>query len=126
MKKVAIVGAGPAGLFAAYKLAGKVALSVIDRGKDIEKRKCYVSSKGKCAKCNPCNIIYGVGGAGLFSDGKLIFDTNIGSNLKEIVEEKKNSGLVKEVEKIFSDYGIKTKKGESQKITMWGLTILVV
>ena len=38
--KVAIIGAGPAGLFAAYMLAGKADVTVIDKGKDVDKRNC--------------------------------------------------------------------------------------
>lgn len=115
-KKVVIVGAGSAGLFAAYGLAGKADVTVVDKGKDIEQRKCQVSLKGKCAKCSPCNIICGGGGAGLFSDGKLIFNTNIGSNLSELIGERKSLELVARVEEVFSHYGVKVRKDESQKI----------
>jgi uncharacterized FAD-dependent dehydrogenase len=115
-KKVIIVGAGSAGMFAAYKLAGKCDVTVIDQGRNIEKRTCQVSLKGKCTKCNPCNIIYGAGGAGLFSDGKLIFNKCIGNNLHEIAEDEKVSGLVDEVEEIFSLYGVKVKTEESEEV----------
>jgi len=109
-RKVAIVGAGPAGMFAAYKLAEKFDVTVFDRGRDIEKRKCQVSSKGRCTACNPCNIIYGGGGAGLFSDGKLIFNPDIGSNLDEIINDSERTALVGEVEEIFGKYGVKVNK----------------
>jgi len=116
-KKIVIVGGGPAGLFAAYKLAGKADITIIDKGRDIEKRKCYVESKGKCIKCNPCNIVYGIGGAGLCSDGKLMFNTKIGNNLDEIIDSGKNAGLVDEVERVFSGYGVKVKETDNARIS---------
>ncbi|MFH1414484.1 MAG: FAD-dependent protein [Elusimicrobiota bacterium] len=115
-KKVIIVGAGSAGLFAAIKLAGKVDVTVIDKGHDIEERSCQVSLRGQCTKCNPCNIIYGAGGAGLFSDGKLIFNTNIGTNLAELVDKKKVEKLISLVEKGFAYYDITAVEDEAEKV----------
>ncbi len=74
MKKfdVIIVGAGPGGMFAAYKLAGKLSVAIFEMGREISKRKCPSNlSESYCTKCNPCNITSGVGGAGGLSDGKL-------------------------------------------------------
>ena len=69
---VIIIGAGPGGMFAAYKLAGKLKVAVFEMGRDISKRKCPSDlSESYCTKCKPCNITYGVGGAGGLSDGKL-------------------------------------------------------
>lgn len=116
--KVAIIGAGPAGLFAAYKLAKHADVTIIDKGKDVEKRAC--PSPGECKSCKPCQVLCGVGGAGLFSDGKFIFSDKIGNNLNAIVGEEKNQCLVKEVRKIFEEeYSIKVEKlspEEEQKV----------
>nr|WP_083960842.1 FAD-dependent oxidoreductase [Thermodesulfobacterium hveragerdense] len=70
---VVIVGAGPAGIFTALELSKNKNLKVliIEKGKGIEKRECPTLKVGKCARCIPCNIISGWGGAGAFSDGKL-------------------------------------------------------
>lgn len=69
---VIIIGAGPGGLFAAYKLSGKLKTAIFEMGRDISKRKCPSDlSESYCNKCNPCNITSGVGGAGGLSDGKL-------------------------------------------------------
>lgn len=62
-----IVGAGPAGMFAAYEILkqdkeGKIAL--IDMGKKIEDRL-------------PIEVMIGIGGAGTFSDGKLTLTANL-------------------------------------------------
>lgn len=105
--KVVIVGAGPAGLFAARELRGKADIIIIEQGKKIEKRECYISSEGKCRKCKPCDKIYGIGGAGLLTDGKLLFHTRTGTNLPELIGIKKTRELVDKTQKIFEEYGVK-------------------
>ena len=77
---VIIVGGGPAGLFAAYHLMEHASLKVllIERGRPPQKRKCPISKVQKCAQCDPCNILSGIGGAGLYSDGKLNFIPKLG------------------------------------------------
>lgn len=105
MKKVVIIGSGPAGLLASYELinSGKnFDIVVLDKGHDIDKRKC--PRPGKCLKkCKPCGIINGVGGAGLFSDGKLIYSTEIGSNLNDLIGKKKNQDLVDYINNYFQN-----------------------
>ena len=68
-----IVGAGPAGLFAAYILAQKgYRPIVIERGQEIRERSKTVKEYWNGAKLNPdSNVQFGEGGAGTFSDGKL-------------------------------------------------------
>ncbi|MDD4878728.1 MAG: FAD-dependent oxidoreductase [Candidatus Nanoarchaeia archaeon] len=107
MKKVVIIGAGPAGLFAAYKLAGKCDVTILDKGLPVEKRHC--PSPNNCKrKCKLCAKLYGEGGAGLMSDGKIIFSTEIGSFLNNVdgVGEERNKGLVAEVQEIFGRYDV--------------------
>ena len=83
--KIGIVGAGSAGLFAANEI-GKASLNdieitVFDAGPEIEKRICPQRGEYKCAKCNPCRIMSGVGGAGAFSSGILNLNKEIGGDL---------------------------------------------
>lgn len=68
-----VVGAGPAGLFAALLLAEAGARPmVIERGLAVEERTKKVDSFTKFGILDPeCNIQFGEGGAGTFSDGKL-------------------------------------------------------
>lgn len=70
---VVVVGLGPAGLFAAYELARfGYAVTVIERGKPINERKKDVETFFDIAVLDPnSNIMFGEGGAGTFSDGKL-------------------------------------------------------
>ena len=75
---VIIVGGGPAGIFAALELSQAENLSVllIEKGKDISQRRCPVRDTGKpCVTCSPCNVVCGLGGAGAFSDGKLVLSS---------------------------------------------------
>jgi uncharacterized FAD-dependent dehydrogenase len=77
---VVIVGAGPAGIFAALELsqdpsAGRVL--VLEKGHGIDKRRCPARERG-CVDCRVCDIMTGWGGAGAFSDGKLTLTTEVG------------------------------------------------
>jgi len=105
-KKVSIIGAGPAGIFAAFKLAGYTDVQIFDKGRSIKKRICPREKLGKCIDCNPCNVKCGIGGAGLMSDGKLIFHTEIGNNLNELISKEDNQKLVEEVKNTFRTYGV--------------------
>ena len=90
MKKydVAIVGAGPAGIFTAIEMikkGSKKSIIIIEKGKSVEKRKCPKAVTGKCMNCKPyCHITTGFSGAGAFSDGKLSLSYEVGGNLPEL------------------------------------------
>lgn len=72
-KKTIIVGAGPAGLFAAYLLTKEgVSVVVVERGYDVDKRQKDVKKFWNTGVLNEeSNVQFGEGGAGTFSDGKL-------------------------------------------------------
>ncbi len=68
-----VVGAGPAGLFAALILAEAGACPIlIERGLDVDSRDVKVKSFARFGTLDPeCNVQFGEGGAGTYSDGKL-------------------------------------------------------
>ena len=70
---VAIVGAGPAGIFCALTLVQNgIKPIIIEQGKEIEERQKDVEEFRKTGKLNTrSNVQFGEGGAGTFSDGKL-------------------------------------------------------
>jgi len=72
-KKVIIVGAGPAGLFAALKLIESgIKPIILERGKDVRARRRDLADLNKQGELNPeSNYCFGEGGAGTYSDGKL-------------------------------------------------------
>lgn len=103
---VIIIGGGPAGLFAAYTLMGKRVL-LIEKGKSAAERNCPLKRKFECAKCDPCNIMAGVGGAGLFSDGKLNFTPKHGkTDLVNLIGLEEAEKLINDTEKIFNSFGM--------------------
>ena len=109
---VIIVGGGPAGLFAAYHLMEHTNLKVllIERGRPSLKRKCPISRDQKCAQCAPCNILSGIGGAGLYSDGKLNFIPRLGkTDLTQFMPMAKAQTLIDETEEIFTRFKMDAK-----------------
>jgi len=105
--EVIIVGAGPAGLFAAKVLKDKYRkVLVIDKGNDVEDRYCHMEEFGTCIQCKDCNIMCGVGGAGTFSDGTLNLRPDIGGELAELCDTNTAWQLVDEVDQAFLDYGM--------------------
>ena len=86
-KKVIIIGSGPAGLFSALILieAGLKPI-IIERGKDIKNREIDINNliENKVLD-KDSNFVYGLGGAGTYSDGKLT--TNINSEYNSFVLE---------------------------------------
>ena len=68
MYNVAIIGAGPAGIFSALeivKLRPEWKVVLIEKGQKIEKRKCPIrEGSPKCVNCKRCGLLCGWGGAG--------------------------------------------------------------
>jgi len=87
-KEVAIIGAGPAGLFAALRLIElRLKPIIFERGQDIHQRKRDIATMYKNNKINiNSNYCYGEGGAGTFSDGKLYTRSSKRGNVNRILE----------------------------------------
>lgn len=87
-EEIIIVGAGPAGLFAALKAIEKgLRPIVLERGVDVDKRRVLlaeISRQGIIDK--DTNYCFGEGGAGAYSDGKLFTRSKKRGNVNEILQ----------------------------------------
>ena len=101
-RKVIIVGAGPAGYFAALELIEQgIQPIVLDRGKDAQSRRRDLRAIQQFGIVNPhSNYCFGEGGAGTYSDGKLYTRSvkrgNVYKALKLLVEHGSKSDILTE------------------------------
>jgi len=106
---VIIVGGGPAGLFAAHYLSihSNLRIVLVDKGAMPQERKCPITKNNKCSHCRPCNVLCGLGGAGLFSDGKLNFIPQLGkTDLLQFMTWTEALELIQETEEVFNSFGM--------------------
>lgn len=85
---VSIIGAGPAGLFAALTLIEHGIKPIIyERGKEVGERKKDIALLNRNMGLNPeSNYCFGEGGAGTFSDGKLFSRSKKRGNMQRVME----------------------------------------
>jgi len=105
---VIIIGAGPAGIFAALEISEKSSLKVLilEKGKTVDKRKCPIGdTTDTCAHCKPCAIMSGWGGAGAFSDGKLTLTTEFGGWLSDYIDKEKLHSFIDYADSIYVKFG---------------------
>ena len=109
MYNVAIIGAGPAGIFAALeitKLKPDWKVVLIEKGQKIEKRKCLLrEGYEKCPTCKKCGLLCGWGGAGAFSDGKLTLTPDVGGHLIDYMSREKVEDLIKYADDLYLKFG---------------------
>lgn len=87
-KRCIVVGAGPAGLFAALRLIESgIRPIVLERGKDVHARRVDIAKISREHEVNPeSNYSFGEGGAGAFSDGKLYTRSKKRGSVERILE----------------------------------------
>lgn len=108
---VIIIGAGPGGIFAAYRLLEKkpdCKVLLIEKGRPIQERTCPKRVTKQCVGCKPCSITTGFAGAGAFSDGKLSLSADVGENLPEILGYERTRELIGESDGIYLKFGADT------------------
>ena len=95
--KVIVVGAGPAGIFAALTLAdqGIEPVLLLEQGKDLSERK----------RKNSGDMLCGWGGAGAYSDGKLTLSPEVGGFLGELLKKKNLTQLLEKTDETYVAYG---------------------
>ena len=94
-----IVGAGPAGLFAALHLLKKgIKPIIIERGADVHTRRRDIAQMIRTSVVNPnSNYCFGEGGAGTFSDGKLYTRSTKRGDLQEVLSQLVHFGAEEEI-----------------------------
>lgn len=102
---VIIIGAGPAGIFAARELSlhGNYKILLLEKGQDVQKRSCPMIDQGAdhCLQCKCCSIMSGWGGAGAFSDGKLTLTTEFGGWLSNYTSREELEALIEYVDSVY-------------------------
>ena len=122
-----VVGTGPAGMFAGLALA-KLGLApiLLERGKDVMHRKQDVAKFWQSGQLNPnSNVQFGEGGAGTFSDGKLMTGIKKSSLMRYVLEELAEAGAPEEIlylakPHICTDKLVKVVENIRHKITALG------
>jgi len=98
-RPVIIVGAGPAGLFAALQcIENGLKPIIIERGKDVKQRRRDLAAINKQGIVNTeSNYCYGEGGAGTYSDGKLYTRSNKRGDINKVLQAFVDHGADKDI-----------------------------
>ncbi|HEY0751101.1 MAG TPA: NAD(P)/FAD-dependent oxidoreductase, partial [Chitinophagaceae bacterium] len=98
-RKVIIIGAGPAGLFAALRLIEEgIKPIILERGKDVRNRRRDLAAMNKEGIVNPeSNYCFGEGGAGTYSDGKLYTRSSKRGDIQRILNILVSFGADKKI-----------------------------
>jgi hypothetical protein len=105
---VVVVGAGPAGIFAALEMTflnKDLKILIVDKGRLIDDRHCPIPKTGKCARCQPCSIMSGWAGAGAFSDGKLSLSPEVGGRITDYISEEAARRYIRYADSIYLRFG---------------------
>lgn len=113
-----VIGAGPSGVFFAYEalqVHPEWRIAILERGREVENRKCPEKELGKCVKCDICHITSGFSGAGAFSDGKLSLfneeddDFHVGGNLHKVIGVEETKRVISYTDSVYLKFGATTE-----------------
>ncbi len=106
---IVIIGAGPSGIFTAIemlRLGSKKKITIVEKGKSVEDRRCPKAQTGRCMNCQPyCAITTGFSGAGAFSDGKLSLSCEVGGELPQLIGAKLAQETIEYADRIYLEFG---------------------
>lgn len=105
---IIFLGGGQAGIFGAYEAVEKnsgLKILVIDKGRMLKNRVCPKETLGKCVNCPTCAIIYGVSGAGAFSDSKFNMDYKVGGDVHTVTGKEIVNQTIKDVVAVYRKFG---------------------
>ena len=117
-----VVGGGPMGIFTAYELTKKqpdLKVLLIDKGHDIDDRKCPILQKkikqcpvqknGRVGCYPACSMTCGFGGSGAYSDGKFNITNEFGGWMSDYIPDDEVLDLIKYVDSINLAHGAPTE-----------------
>ena len=120
---ILIIGAGPAGMFTAIELRWlgcRRKITIAEKGKAVEDRRCPKAETQKCVNCKPyCSITTGFSGAGAFSDGKLSLSCEVGGEFPSLVGAEAAQSVIDYTDTIYLDFGADTRvegKEETEEV----------
>lgn len=106
---IVIVGAGPSGIFTAVemlRLGSRKKITIMEKGKSVEKRHCPKAETNRCMNCKPnCAITTGFSGAGAFSDGKLSLSCEVGGDLPNLIGQDLAQKTIDYTDRIYLEFG---------------------
>lgn len=119
--KVGIIGAGPAGLFAAHEIAERTnaEIHIFDQGRSMSHRRCPSSS---LCVCDTCGILCGGGGAGGFSDGKITLSPLRGVHGERVFTGEQED-LLKRLDESIVRWGTKGTYTSPQDVDMGDIPV---
>lgn len=128
MYDVAIVGAGPAGIYAGFRLkeavesGADISALIIDAGPQVQKRHCVARELGRtCSKCPVCHLHSGWGGAGAFSDGKITLSPDVGGWMSKVTGQERLRDLLGRVDQVFLKFGAPSQLygSDDERFELW-------
>ncbi|HVV52067.1 MAG TPA: FAD-dependent oxidoreductase [Polyangia bacterium] len=97
--RVVVIGAGPAGTWAALRLAeGGVPVTILEQGKPVQPRRHDLALITRGTLTASSNYCFGEGGAGTYSDGKLYTRAKDHAGIAEVIGDLMRFGAPPEIE----------------------------